>query len=77
MISRSWYPANVLPKNNLMVEVVSISPNSNPPYVLFSHAWYNKATGKWVRKGGELWEIHYWRYSEQSLFEYLKGKGLL
>jgi len=73
----NWHKAEVPPDDYSMMEIAAISPQAEPPYVLLSHAWYNSDTKHWVRKCGETWEIEYWRYSEQSLFDWLGANGLL
>jgi len=76
MSDNNWYNADELvPHNNLMVEIAAFCQDNNPPFWYLSHAWYNFASESWVRKGGEHWQIEYWRYSEDSLSQMSRGKA--
>ena len=74
--NENWHSADELvPHNNLMVEIAAFCQDNSPPFWYLSHAWYNPASESWVRKGSEHWKIEYWRYSEDSLVELMKGKA--
>lgn len=65
-----WINANnEVPSHWQMVEIASFEADNNPPFWRLSHAWYLNDDQKWVRKGGEDWEIQFWRESEVSLIE--------
>lgn len=61
-----WMDANkCVPNHEDHVEIACFISDNNPPYWKLSHAWYHKIG--WVRKGGEDWEIQFWRDSERAL----------
>lgn len=65
-----WFrPSDALPATNDQVEIAAFCRDSNPPFWHLSHAFYHQETHQWVRKGGEFWEIQYWRRSEVLLPE--------
>lgn len=72
-----WISVDTPPVHNLHVEIAAWEGDNNPPFWHLSHAWYDVEHGKWVRKGGERWDIQYWRESESSLFKRVSEKGLL
>ena len=75
MTMAKWMKASeCVPDHQEMVEIAWFERDNNPPYWLLSHAWYWQGDGasilpRWVRKGGQIWPVEFWRESTNALME--------